>query len=42
MDKDNETNSFVKFGGYDKEGFDDPNDFAIIETVTQDSWRFFG
>ena len=42
MDKENEDNGFVKFGGYDPKGFKDINDVKILQTITNDVWRVQG
>ena len=35
---ENEKKSFVKFGGYDPEGFEDANDIKLMTTIKDDSW----
>lgn len=42
MDKEDEDNGFVKFGGYDPEGFKNIDDVKIIETIGPDTWSFHG
>ena len=42
MDQENKNESFVKFGGYDPEGFQDSNDIKILKTIDKESWKFQG
>lgn len=42
MNQENTDKSFVKFGGYDAEGFEDSNNIIKLDTMTKDSWSVQG